>query len=101
MDIKYDYRRVGKNIFRIQFTRIPDDGGYGLQINYEIQEPADLPHNLFQRIKQFFTVETYASGTWYALYDDLSLEDKITQTMAHIAIRDVRARNGEKTWEAL
>ena len=96
---KYDYRRLGEHIFRIRLDRMDDD--FGVRVRYEIQEPADIPHNWWEKLKQFFTVACYDFGYWSPSFCNNSLEDHITRAMETVVqgweIQDA----AKKEWEAL
>lgn len=97
---KYDYRRLGKHIFRIRMDRC-DDTSLGLRVRYEIQEPADIPRNWWERLKQVFTVSCYHFGYWIPSAHDGSLEDHITWAMKSV-VEDWDTQNAaEKEWEAM
>lgn len=99
-NIKYDYRRLGKHIFRIRFDKYTDTP-FGFCVRYEIQEPADTPHNWLDRLKQFFTVSSYHIGYWCPSTCDDSLEDRIAWAMMSV-VEDWDTQNAaEKEREAL
>lgn len=97
---KYDYRRLGKHIFRIRMDKL-EDTTFGTIIRYEIQEPAEIPRNWWERLKQFFTVNRYDFGYWIPSLSDGTLEERITHAMNRVVqgweIQDA----AEKEWEAL
>lgn len=97
---KYDYRRLGKHIFRIRMDKI-ENTPFDFCVRYEIQEPADPPRNLWEQLKQFFTVKCYHLGYWIPSTCDDSLEERITWAMESI-IKDWDIQNAAKEeWEAL
>lgn len=97
---KYDYRRLGKHIFRIRMDKL-EGTTFGIMIRYEIQEPADVPRNRWEGLKQFFTVNRYDFGYWIPSLPDDTLEERITHAMNGVVqgweIQDA----AEKEWEAL
>lgn len=97
---KYNYRRIGNHLFRIRLDRY-DDTCFGIRIRYEIQEPADIPRNWWERLKQFFTVGCYHFGYWCPSLSEITLEERLTRAMNEI-IQEWETQNAaEKEWEAL
>ena len=97
---KYNYRRLGEHIFRVRLDK-DYDSAFGLIIRYEIQEPTETPRNLWERIKQFFTVKTYHCGYWIPSMSDDSLDERIIWAM-NLVVEDLNTQEtAEKDWEAL
>lgn len=96
---KYDYRRLGKHIFRVRFDKFSDT--FGLIVRYEIEDPADIPRNLWERLKQFFTVTCYHFGYWVPSMSDDTLEERVAKAMALVVEDWDTQSNAEKEWEAL
>ena len=94
MKSKYDYRRIGNHVFRIRFDRTQDG------IRYEIQAPANLPRNFFEKIIQFFTVESYHFGYWFPWHED-TLDERVTRMMSAVVEGWEAQNNMEKTWANL
>lgn len=99
-DTKYDYRRLGKHIFRIRFDKF-SDATFGLMVRYEIEDPADIPRNLWERLKQFFTVSRYHFGYWIPSRSGDTLEERVAKAMALVVEDWDTQSNAEKEWEAL
>lgn len=99
-DTKYSYRNFGENTFRIYLKKMESDT-FGIIVKYEIQEPVSIPRNAWERLKQFFTVESYHWGYWIPLMSDDTLEDCINQAMASIVKTRTNQNAAEKEWEAL
>ena len=97
---KYDYRRLGKYLFRICFEKY-DDTTFGTMIRYEIQEPADAPRNRWERFKQFFTVKSYHFGYWIPSLCDDTLDERIAEEMAFVVESLNTEAEAKKAWEAL
>ena len=98
---KYDYRRLGKHLFRIRFDKYDDDATLGTMIRYEIQEPADAPRNWWERLKQFFTVKSYHFGYWIPFLHDDTLDERIAEAMSLVVESWDAEAEAEKEWEAL
>ena len=97
---KYDYRRLGEHTFRVRMDKI-DETSLGLCVRYEIQEPADIPRNWWERLKQFFTVSCYHLGYWVPSMCDDSLEERITWAMTSI-VEDWNTQDAaKKEWDAV
>jgi len=97
---KYDYRRLGKHIFRIRMDKI-HDSIFGTMIRYEIQEPADIPRNWWERLKQVFTVTCYHFGYWCPGLSELTFEEHLTHAMNGVVQGWEAQDAAEKEWEAL
>ena len=97
-NVKYIYRSAGEYTFRICLQEIKGSA-YGILIRYLIQEPIDVPTNLWQRIKQTFTVETYHFGYWTPSVADDTLEERITWTVGYVAKYLDSQKKAKKAWE--
>lgn len=98
-NIKYSYRNFGKNTFRI-YLKKGIDPDFGIVVKYEIQEPANIPHNRWEQLKQFFTVKTYHWGYWVPSISDDTLEDRIALTITSIVNAQTSQNMADKEWEA-
>lgn len=98
-DTKYSYRNFGENTFRIYLKKTESDN-FGIIVKYEIQEPVSIPRNAWERLKQFFTVESYHWGYWIPSMSNDTLEDCINQAMASIVKTQTNQNAAEKEWEA-
>lgn len=94
MKPKYDFRRLGEHIFRIRFDKVRDG------IRYEIQPPADIPRNFFERIIQFFTVGSYHFGYWFPWQEE-TLDERVARMMAAVITGWENEINREDTWANL
>lgn len=100
MTAKYRFERCGKSIFRIKYHMF-DDGMTGLCIRYTIQEPMDIPKNLWERIKQTFTCSTYHFGYWTPALADDTLEERVNAAMLDIISATDKRSAVENTWDNL
>ena len=100
-NIKYIYRRIGFHSFRIKLRRYEDDFHGVTCVHYTIQEPADLPRNLFMRIKQFFTVRDFYDGNWNPLLADKGIEDTIIATIGALLEEWDKNENAKTEWASL
>ena len=99
-NIKYIYRSMGGQNFRIKLERLNDDAD-GLQVRYTIQEPACLPCNWWQNFLQCFTVTDYDYSYWAPAFCEYTLEERITHSIASLIETWDRERRGEKEWKGL
>lgn len=99
-EVKYIYRDFGEKTFRIHLSKMESDN-FGIIVKYEIQEPVSIPRNAWERLKQFFTVESYHWGYWIPSMSNDTLEDCINQAMASIVKTQTNQNAAEKEWEAL
>jgi len=97
-EVKYIYRTFKEKTFRIHLSKIVDFD-FGIIVSYEIQEPVKAPRNRWERLKQFFTVPTYATGRWIPSLSNDTLEERLTEAMAS-TIKDLAKQNdAEKEWK--
>lgn len=98
--IKYDYRCIDNHTFRIRMEKL-EDSTFGMMIRYEIQEPADIPRNWWERLKQFFTVTNYHFGYWIPSLSEITLEERLTRAINGV-VQGWEAENAaEKEWEGM
>lgn len=96
-DVKYIYRDFGEKTFRIHLSKIVDSD-FGVIISYKIQEPVNAPRNRWERLKQFFTVPTYSTGSWIPSLSDDTLEERLTQAMTFVVKDWTKQNDAEKEW---
>lgn len=97
---KYIYRRIGKHVFRIRIEKL-EDSFFGLMFRYEIQEPANIPRNWWERLKQFFTVTCYHFGYWCPNWSEMTLEERLIHAMNGV-VQEWESQDATKReWEAL
>jgi len=95
---KYIYRKFQGKIFRIHLSKI-EDSDFGIIVSYKIQDPADVPRNKWEQLKQFFTVMTYSSDRWIPSLSDYTLEERLNKEMGFIIEDQAKQNAAEKEWE--
>lgn len=96
-DVKYIYRDFGEKTFRICLDKTVESD-FGVIISYKIQAPVDAPRNRWERLKQFFTVPTYSTGSWIPSLSDETLEECLTQAMTFVVKDWTKQNDAEKEW---
>ena len=95
-EIKYIYRQINNNHFRIKIEKITDSV-FENGIRYQIQEPADIPRNRRERIKQWFAVREYDYGYWFPILSEETFEKHLLSKM-EIIIENLFSKICEKTF---
>ena len=67
-------------------------------IRYAIQEPANIPRNIIERIKQFFTVQEYHYGYWFPTLTEETFEERLFSKMNSIIENWERTKKADEEW---
>lgn len=104
MEKKYRFYEYNGRQFRVALS-FENDSWFGERVYFEVTDSVEPPKNIFQKIKQFFTIKNYGSGTWDPSCTDEDLNNTIIDKIGFILYWEEQEKKKndkiKKEWEEI